>query len=65
MTNNDIMQNQAQVFNHLKLESDLAYIWSVENNNIENMQMVLRAYGEDFSCELAELQIKVGQQLAQ
>ena len=64
MQNLNIIENQSQVFNHLKLSSDLAYIWAIDNNSVNNMQMVLRANGEDFSFEAAELQLEVGSELS-
>jgi hypothetical protein len=32
---------------------DLAFRYSIENDDIENMRMVLRAYGFDFSIDAA------------
>lgn len=55
----DIIKNQEQVFIHLQLQDDLAYQYSIENNDVINMQMVLRAHGEGHSFEQAEKQIEV------
>ena len=59
MKNGDIMNNQENVFIHLTLKDDLAYQYSVENNDCQNMQMVLRAYDEVFTIEAAEKQLEV------
>jgi DNA phosphorothioation-dependent restriction protein DptG len=37
------------------LETDAAYIWSIENNDVHNMQLVLRAYKFPYSAEFAEM----------
>ena len=55
--------NQEQAFIHIKLMSDAAYRWSVANEDVRNMQMVLRAYGEAFTHEVAEQQIAVAKTL--
>jgi hypothetical protein len=39
--------------------NDLAYQYSVQHNDIDNMVMVLRAHGKDYSREAAALQIQV------
>jgi hypothetical protein len=38
---------------------DLAYQYSVEHNDLDNMVMVLRAHGKDYSREAAALQLQV------
>jgi len=53
------ISNQAELYIHLTLSTDAAYIWSVENNDSVNMQMVLRAHGEDYSLAQAEKQIEI------
>ena len=58
-TKYDILNNQAQIFIHLKLQSDAAYRWSVENNDIINMQIVLRAHGKEHSFDDAAKQLEV------
>ena len=35
----------------IALNDDLAFNWSIDNNDIRNMQLVLRAYGYDYSFE--------------
>ena len=40
------------------LKSDAAFIWSIENNDPINMQMVLRAYGYDHDFPFAECIIR-------
>ena len=57
--NKDIFANQEQTFIHLTLMNDAAYQWSVANDDVQNMQMVLRAYGEVFNFASAEKQIEV------
>lgn len=42
---------------HSNLQDDLAYIWSVDNIDANNMRMVLRAYGYAFDLGSAEAQI--------
>ena len=42
---------------------DLAYQYSVQHNDIDNMVMVLRAHGKDYSREAAALQLRVAKQL--
>ena len=42
---------------HEALINDAAYILSIENNDIVNMQMVLRAYGYDHDYDTAAEQI--------
>jgi len=39
--------------------NDLAYQYSVQHNDIDNMVMVLRAHGKDYSREAAALQLQV------
>lgn len=63
MTNNQIFQQVIAINTHFGInENDLAYAYSVQNNDIENMRMVLRAYGKDFSFEAAKTQIEVAKQ---
>lgn len=38
---------------------DLAYQYSVQHNDLDNMVMVLRAHGKDYSREAAALQLQV------
>ena len=57
--NQDIINNQEQLFIHIQLQDDEAYKWSVENNDPVNMQMVLRSYGEAHSFDNAVKQIEV------
>lgn len=52
------MKNQEQVFNHINLCEDAAYIYSIDNKDIANMQKVLRAYKLPFTYEDANLQIE-------
>jgi hypothetical protein len=56
------MKNQAQIFNHVKLTADAAYQYSYQHNDVRNMQIVLRAYKEDFSFDAATAQIKVARE---
>jgi hypothetical protein len=44
--------------------NDAAYQWSVANDDVQNMQMVLRAYGEVFTHASAEKQIEVAKTLS-
>lgn len=53
------INNQKEIFIHLTLQDDEAYIWSVKNNDPVNMQLVLRAYSEEHDFISAEKQIKV------
>jgi len=55
----NIVANQEQKFIHLNLINDAAYQWSVANDDIQNMQLVLRAHGETFTHDAAEKQIAV------
>lgn len=59
----NIIANQEQTFIHITLMNDAAYQWSVTNEDVRNMQMVLRAYGEAFNHEAAEKQIAVAKTL--
>jgi len=43
-----------------ELTNDLAFEWSINNNSVENMQMVLRANGYDHSYETADLLVSGG-----
>ena len=56
---NNVINNQEQIFMHIKLSSDAAYQWSVENNSVFNMQMVLRAHGKDCSLDAAIKQLEI------
>lgn len=58
MTDSNIIPNQERVYLHIKLADDLAYQYSVNNSDVMNMQMVLRAHGESHNYEDAENQIK-------
>jgi hypothetical protein len=60
----NIIENQEQAFIHVTLMNDLAYQWSVTNSDVQNMQMVLRAYGEKFTYSVAEKQIAVAKTLS-
>lgn len=60
MTN--LIPNQKETYIHIKLQGDLAYQYSVENNDVNNMQIVLRAYKEDFTLEAAEKQIQIARE---
>ena len=51
--------NQAEIFIHLTLQADLAYQYSIANDDPFNMQLVLRAHGEEHSLAQAEKQIQV------
>ena len=51
-------KNQAAMFIHLQIRDDEAYRYSVASNCLFNMQLVLRAYGEDHSTEDAENQME-------
>lgn len=62
--NKDVFANQEQTFIHLTLMNDPAYQWSVANNDVQNMRMVLRAYGEVFTYACAEKQIEVAKTLS-
>lgn len=44
------------------LESDEAFLYSVKNLDVANMQMVLRAHGYNFSSGNAEYAIWFGEQ---
>ena len=57
--NMNIVANQEQKFIHLTLIHDAAYQWSVANDDIPNMQLVLRAHGETSTYDAAEKQIAV------
>ena len=37
-----------------QLENDLAFKYSIANNDVSNLQMVLRAYGLDFTYATAK-----------
>ena len=37
-----------------QLENDLAFKYSIANNDVSNLQMVLRAYGLDFTYATAQ-----------
>jgi hypothetical protein len=41
------------------LQTDLAFNWSVSNNDATNMQMVLRAHGYEHSYEVAQSLINI------
>ena len=43
-----------------ELTNDVAFIWSIQNNSVENMQMVLRANGYDHSYETADILVSGG-----
>ena len=51
------MNNQEQIFIHLNLKDDLAYQTAVKNESLQDMQLVLRAYGEKHDWESASDQI--------
>ena len=57
MNNTSAAVQEAREIHH-NLQDDLAYQYSVENNDEINMQMVLRAYGYSYSYDDASLQIK-------
>jgi hypothetical protein len=59
----NIIANQEQTFIHITLMNDAAYQWSVTNEDVRNMQIVLRAYGEAFTHDVAEKQIAVAKTL--
>ena len=42
------------------LTNDVAFIWSIQNKSVENMQMVLRANGYDHSYETADILVSGG-----
>lgn len=44
------------------LETDLAFKHSIENRDIHNMRIVLRAHGYDYSEQCAEYAIWFGEQ---
>ena len=50
---NEIIQQQ--------LRNDLAYQYSVENNDIFNMMTTLKAHGLESTFRAAELQVQYGQ----
>lgn len=62
--NQDVVSNQSEKFIHLTIGQDLAYQYSVDNNDPVNMQMVLRAHGEAHTLEAAELQIQIAKHFA-
>jgi hypothetical protein len=43
-----------------ELANDVAFEWSIQNNSVENMQMVLRANGYDHSYETADILVSGG-----
>lgn len=47
-----------------QLSGDLAYQYSVKNDDILNMMIVLEAHGEDSTFRDAELQVQYGQIVA-
>tara|TARA_R110001632_G_scaffold15713_1_gene51602 strand:+ start:552 stop:755 length:204 start_codon:yes stop_codon:yes gene_type:complete len=53
---NEIIQQQ--------LRNDLAYQYSVENNDIFNMMTTLKAHGLESTFRAAELQVQYGQIVA-
>ena len=53
---NEIIQQQ--------LRNDLAYQYSVENNDIFNMMATLKAHGLESTFRAAELQVQYGQIVA-
>ena len=61
--NQDIINNQEQVYIHFNLSNDEAYKYSIENNDPVNMQMVLRANGEAHTLTAAVKQIEVAKTL--
>ena len=63
MTNNQVFQQVIAINIHFEIaQNDLAYECSVKNNDINNMAMVLRAYGKDYGFEAAQTQIEVAKQ---
>ena len=56
------MQNE-QIVIHINLEQDVAYQYSIEHNDVRNMQLVLRAYQEKHDYKTAERQIRVAKKL--
>ncbi len=58
--NQDIIPNQELTFIHIKLQDDLAYQHSLQNNDVFNMKLVLRAWGFSFDTESAEKQVAFG-----
>lgn len=55
----NIFENQEQLFIHAKLENDAAYIWSIENDSLTNMILVLRAHTFTFTYEAALSQLEI------
>ena len=53
------MKNQEALYIHLKLRDDLAYQTAVKNESLQDMQLVLRAYGEKHDWQSASDQITV------
>ena len=49
---------------HQQLRGDLAYQYSVENNDIFNMMATLKAHGLESTFSAAELQVQYGQIVA-
>ena len=43
----------------IELQTDLAFNWSVSNNDATNMQLVLRAHGYEHSYEVAQSLINI------
>lgn len=46
------------IHNNMMINADAAYKYSVDNLDTYNMQMVLRAYGYEFTENCANAQIK-------
>lgn len=44
------------------LETDEAFRYSVENRDVENMRLVLRAHGYNYSTQCAEYAVWFGEQ---
>ncbi len=42
---------------HELLKGDAAYVWSIDHNDVINMQIVLRAYGLKHTFKHAEVMI--------
>jgi len=67
MNNNETVQQELAAIRDRqeriqdRLGSDLAYQYSVENDDIMNMMMVLKAHGEPSTFRDAELQVQWGQ----
>ena len=56
----DIIKNQEVHFNYLELRNTAAFEVAVSNESLEDMRLVLRAWGKEPSFEMASSLITMG-----